>query len=759
MQILFAGQRFATALALLGVLTSVAWCQQTTQPPEARRFFAIRIDDRVIGYNQLDQRMIELNGRRRLRIDSETSMKFALLGKTRNSLSQAKVWLDPESGDVVRYESVDTVNETRTGHEAIVADGKIRYRKGQVDEQANDEDAGDESPKKDAGAKPQIFDATGVFFLGNNNFGLWERMLRAASQRLPKPGEATLKVFLPEAATVADFQVRREQNQTLEINGRSVECRSWRLPNVGIRAATDADTGRLVQLRIPGQGALIEPADESIVKLAQKSRAEDLLAKLFINSNVKFDDFMKVEQMTAKINIQVAGVDNDASILQTPMQSFVGEKDDQQRVQGVVTIKSVAYDGADAPGFPMKDVDASLEQWLSPSPLIESDDAAIRKQSAQLTAGAKNRWDAVRKVATWVHNEIAYTIADTPSAARCLETRQGDCGPHSTLTIALLRAAKIPARLVGGVVYTPSFGGSFGQHAWVEVHMGAAGWVAIDPTTDELTQISATHIKLFEGVGGVRPQSIEVTAFEPPNSSDKAFQFAAARPLPWKPNVPYVYVYRQGDQKLGEERFHFGDGNANEDNRSNGADENVPSRLRVVAELNLRLDLLRSLSSKAQLTAAANGRPLKFRRELSALLQTTTIECQFQETKVQTTVSGLTRLEREIDLPPGAFCFDNNFLAGWALAASQLPLEPEQTLLVRTYHPSLMQILPITFNVKEAVSVKIGDDMVECLRCEIEPIKNTFYITRDGRLVKVTQGDLVIELQALEPKPAEEEKP
>ncbi len=35
--------------------------------------------------------------------------------------------------------------------------------------------------------------------------------------------------------------------------------------------------------------------------------------------------------------------------------------------------------------------------------------------------------------------------------------------------------------------------------------MGADGWVAFDPTTGELESMSATHIKLFEGMGGVIP--------------------------------------------------------------------------------------------------------------------------------------------------------------------------------------------------------------------------------------------------------------
>ena len=47
--------------------------------------------------------------------------------------------------------------------------------------------------------------------------------------------------------------------------------------------------------------------------------------------------------------------------------------------------------------------------------------------------------------------------------------------------------------------------------------MGQAGWIPIDPTTGEFETMSATHIKLFEGMGGVLPEHVKVTAFQPPN--------------------------------------------------------------------------------------------------------------------------------------------------------------------------------------------------------------------------------------------------
>jgi len=40
----------------------------------------------------------------------------------------------------------------------------------------------------------------------------------------------------------------------------------------------------------------------------------------------------------------------------------------------------------------------------------------------------------------------------------------------------------------------------------------------------------------------------------------------------------------------------------------------------------------------------------------------------------------------------------------------------------------------------------VAGEQIECFRCEVDPIGNTFWISTGGRLVKVTQGNLTIEL-------------
>jgi transglutaminase-like putative cysteine protease len=74
---------------------------------------------------------------------------------------------------------------------------------------------------------------------------------------------------------------------------------------------------------------------------------------------------------------------------------------------------------------------------------------------------------------------------------------EGECGSHSRLLTAFCRASGIPARLSIGCMYSPLYGGSFGQHAWTEVYMGdEAGWVAIDATISEFDYADAGHIRL-----------------------------------------------------------------------------------------------------------------------------------------------------------------------------------------------------------------------------------------------------------------------
>jgi transglutaminase-like putative cysteine protease len=78
--------------------------------------------------------------------------------------------------------------------------------------------------------------------------------------------------------------------------------------------------------------------------------------------------------------------------------------------------------------------------------------------------------------------------------------RRGVCQDFAHAMISLCRLVKIPARYVSGYVYCGDRGemrGAEASHAWVEVHVGEAGWVGLDPTNR--CRVGEMHIKVAHG--------------------------------------------------------------------------------------------------------------------------------------------------------------------------------------------------------------------------------------------------------------------
>lgn len=101
----------------------------------------------------------------------------------------------------------------------------------------------------------------------------------------------------------------------------------------------------------------------------------------------------------------------------------------------------------------------------------------------------------IRNLLAYFHNEnFSYTLSpplmtDRPIETFLFESRSGFCSHFATAFVYLLRAANIPARVVGGYQ-----GGQFNKlggffevrqadaHAWAEVWLEDQGWVRFDPT-------------------------------------------------------------------------------------------------------------------------------------------------------------------------------------------------------------------------------------------------------------------------------------
>jgi transglutaminase-like putative cysteine protease len=136
---------------------------------------------------------------------------------------------------------------------------------------------------------------------------------------------------------------------------------------------------------------------------------------------------------------------------------------------------------------------------LLSEPLLEVDSAPIRELAGQLVRPSQEPSTIAAIIVGWVHGNLTKSaVIGIPSAAEVLRTRTGDCNEHAVLTVALLRAAGVPARVVTGIAHME---GNFYYHAWVEYWDDA--WVAADPTWAQIPA-DVGHLRFV--VGGLERQ-------------------------------------------------------------------------------------------------------------------------------------------------------------------------------------------------------------------------------------------------------------
>lgn len=309
--------------------------------------------------------------------------------------------------------------------------------------------------------------------------------------------EKSYRVFDDMKGAVVTKSYKLVGKDSLELAGKKFNTTIVEELNheLGVTTKMWLDNNSSSPVKIEVAGRLIYLADNSVKKRIQTANLDnELFAKVDKTiSNVPDISYMKVEAM-----IQSGGEWLTPESLNFPGQKFEGTVTNNL-VEGVFEIEPVRYRGENAPAFPIKYNEESLQKYLEPERLIESDHPVLIKEAKKITEGSDDSWAAVVELSKWVSENIHGAVPGGTSAINTYNTREGECGSHSRLLTAFCRAVGIPARLSAGCMYSPYLGGSFGQHAWTEVYMGETGWVAVDATAGEFDFIDAGHIRLGEG--------------------------------------------------------------------------------------------------------------------------------------------------------------------------------------------------------------------------------------------------------------------
>jgi hypothetical protein len=219
--------------------------------------------------------------------------------------------------------------------------------------------------------------------------------------------------------------------------------------------------------------------DEDIAKRS------DLVMDIMLDNLVSIDKKIENASAIKKLILEISGIDS-SGLLATSMQKIKPDKDGFE-----VTI-SAQKTPSDALNRPIADE----AEYLKSEMLIQSDDPKIIALADSIVGLEKNSWEAARKINTWVFTNIEKKFTpDLSNALQTLNSRFGDCGEHTALAVALLRAAGIPARPIVGLIYWEP-GSGFGYHAWVEAYVGQ--WVQMDPTWNQ-ELATPTHLSLARG--------------------------------------------------------------------------------------------------------------------------------------------------------------------------------------------------------------------------------------------------------------------
>lgn len=127
---------------------------------------------------------------------------------------------------------------------------------------------------------------------------------------------------------------------------------------------------------------------------------------------------------------------------------------------------------------PAPATELELIRYLRPSRYCESD---LLMPTARSEFSGLSGFVLLDAVVEWVASSLRYVSGSslpTDGAARTLINRQGVCRDYAHLTIAMLRAMDVPARMVS--VYAPGLS-PMDFHAVVEAHVDGA-WTVVDPT-------------------------------------------------------------------------------------------------------------------------------------------------------------------------------------------------------------------------------------------------------------------------------------
>jgi hypothetical protein len=460
-------------LFLLCLCPPSTGAKESAQTDAEKLYYAIEIGGTICGYAETSVQPTEEDGRDILLMEENIFLMLSLLGSEVNTEIYFKYLVDPESGQFFYHEGDIKQGQLTIGTKVVVEGDTAHHTSTMAQE-------------------PKVIPLTPDVILPNPLYS--PHLIRDFVDKGMK--EQTYKLFEVREGEIQPTTYTRVGTEDIELAGRTYSTVILDALNlstgVKVKSWFDVERGRVLKVVLPNNRT-VYVADPSVVKNIKLAKLDD---NIFVRVDECIADIPGITYMKVKASLEPTGAWMTPEKLNVPGQRFVGTVEDNV-IEGVFEIEHKRYDGINAPPFPPDfSADESLEEFLGPEEMIESDDPLLVEEARRITKGSKDSWEAACRLSEWVAENIAYAIPGGMTARKTYDTRSGECGAHSLLLSAFCRAVDIPARLVWGCMYVPNYGGAFGQHGWNEIYMGSAGWIPVDATAMEIDFVDSGHIRL-----------------------------------------------------------------------------------------------------------------------------------------------------------------------------------------------------------------------------------------------------------------------
>ncbi|KQC09106.1 MAG: hypothetical protein APR62_03240 [Smithella sp. SDB] len=287
----------------------------------------------------------------------------------------------------------------------------------------------------------------------------------------------SFNIFDPFTLSTKSIKVTRYADEIIPIMGKRILAKKYCADFMGAKncAWLGKDGDVLKETGILGLSMVkVSPqkAREGIVDQG----SVDLTRLSSIDSNVKITEPDKLKS----IKIKIEGI-GDLLSLDGDRQSFR---------KGILTVTRERLPLSST----FNNVPQKIAAFLKPAPFMQSDNPEIKDRVDKIISPADTDEQKARKIVNWVYRNIRKKpVLSVPNALEVLRNKAGDCNEHSILTVALLRAAGIPAQMEAGLVYLHD---RFYWHAWNVLYLGK--WITADTVFNQLPA-DVTHIRLVRG--------------------------------------------------------------------------------------------------------------------------------------------------------------------------------------------------------------------------------------------------------------------